>query len=165
MEDRFSTALNMVGGKIDSAVSGREYGVGVRIFQGNNYVYAYSNDYSRDNLIKVAKEAAAALPGSSSGMTLNFMKHRAPKVNVIGILPHEVDKQGFVDDLTVTLFVLRQVIAELPEYVVLEHWSGDPRLIPLVRRLVESSDAWMRAGMRFKMYTWMRNALGNIARV
>ncbi|MDP3487270.1 MAG: DUF1232 domain-containing protein [Bacillota bacterium] len=72
---------------------------------------------------------------------------------------------GFVDDLTVTLFVLRQVIAELPEYVVLEHWSGDPRLIPLVRRLVESSDAWMRAGMRFKMYTWMRNALGNIARV
>ncbi|MDP3486712.1 MAG: TldD/PmbA family protein [Bacillota bacterium] len=93
VEDRFSTALNMVGGKIDSAVSGREYGVGVRIFQGNNYVYAYSNDYSRDNLIKVAKEAAAALPGSSSGMTLNFMKHRAPKVNVIGILPHEVDKQ------------------------------------------------------------------------
>lgn len=71
---------------------------------------------------------------------------------------------GFVDDLTVTLFVLRQVIAELPEHIVLEHWSGDPRLIPLVRRVVESSDTWMRAGMRFKMYTWMRNALGNIAR-
>jgi len=71
---------------------------------------------------------------------------------------------GFVDDLTVTLFVLRQVVAELPEEVVIEHWSGDPRLMPLVRRLVESSDRWMRAGMRFKMYTWMRNALGNIAR-
>lgn len=71
---------------------------------------------------------------------------------------------GFVDDLTVTLFVLRQVIAEIPEDIVLEHWSGDPRLIPLVRRTVESSDRWLRAGMRFKMYTWMRNALGNIAR-
>jgi len=71
---------------------------------------------------------------------------------------------GFVDDLTVTLFVLRQVIAELPEEVVVEHWSGDPRLIPLLRRAVRASDTWMRAGMRFKMYTWMRNGLGKIAR-
>lgn len=71
---------------------------------------------------------------------------------------------GFVDDLTVMLFVLRQVIAELPEAVVLEHWSGDPRLIPLVRRLVAASDKWLRSGMRFKMYTWMRNTLGSIAR-
>lgn len=71
---------------------------------------------------------------------------------------------GLVDDLTVTLFVLRQVITELPESVVLEHWSGDPRLIPLVRRVVDSSDRWLRSGIRFKAYSWMRNALGNIAR-
>lgn len=71
---------------------------------------------------------------------------------------------GFVDDLTVSLFVLRQVIAELPQDIVLEHWSGDPRLIPLLRRTVESCDHWMRSGMRFKMYTYMRNALGSIAR-
>jgi len=93
VEDRFSTSLGLVGGKVDTAVSGRDYGVGIRIFQGNNYVYAYTNDYSRDNLIKVAKEAAAALPGVSQGLTLSFVKHATPLINVIGILPLDVDKQ------------------------------------------------------------------------
>lgn len=71
---------------------------------------------------------------------------------------------GVVDDLTVTLFVMRQVIVDLPEEVVLRHWSGDARFVPLMRRMVDSTDAWMRAGMRFKLYAWMRDALGKVAR-
>lgn len=71
---------------------------------------------------------------------------------------------GFVDDLTVALFVMRQVIVDLPEEVVIRHWSGDPRFVPLVRRIVDSTDNWMRSGMRFKLYTWVRDALGKVAR-
>lgn len=93
VEDRFSTTLSMVGGKIDSGVSGRDYGVGIRIFKGTNYVYAYTNDYSRDNLIKVGKEAAAALPGANGGITLNLQKQDIPQIIPIKINPGDVDKQ------------------------------------------------------------------------
>ncbi|MBS3937867.1 MAG: TldD/PmbA family protein [Peptococcaceae bacterium] len=98
VEDRFSTILSMIGGKVDSGVSGRDYGIGVRILKGTNYVYAYTNDYSRDNLIKVAKEAAAAISPEtiSRNITLSFMKDEPLHINPIRIYPHEIVKQDKV---------------------------------------------------------------------
>jgi len=100
VEDRFSNTLSMVGGKIDSSVSGREYGVGIRIFQGTNCVYAYTNDYSRDNLVKVAVDAAQALPGVSDTLCMNLLKGSIPSVNLIRTLPDTIDKQRKVALMT-----------------------------------------------------------------
>ncbi|NLL48601.1 MAG: TldD/PmbA family protein [Firmicutes bacterium] len=63
MEDTRGTNLRMLNGRVEEGVSGRDYGVGIRIFQGFRSVYAYTNDANKENLIKVAKEAAAALRG------------------------------------------------------------------------------------------------------
>lgn len=100
VEDRFSNTLTMVGGKVDSSVSGREYGVGIRIFQGTNCVYAYTNDYSRDNLVKVAVDAAQALPGVSGTLCMNLLADDSPAVNLIRTLPHTIDKQRKVALMT-----------------------------------------------------------------
>ena len=64
MEDTRGTTLRMLNGALEEGVSGRDYGVGIRIFQGFRSVYAYTNDASRNNLLKVAREAAAALSGA-----------------------------------------------------------------------------------------------------
>jgi len=93
VEDRFSNTLSMVGGKVDSSVSGREYGIGIRIIQGTNCVYAYTNDADREKLLQVAKEAAEALPGASGTLCLNLTKVDLPRVNLIRTLPHTIDKQ------------------------------------------------------------------------
>lgn len=66
MEDTYSTNIRMLDGKVEEGVSGRDYGVGIRIFHGFRSVYAYTNDSSRENLMKVALEAAAALQGAPS---------------------------------------------------------------------------------------------------
>ena len=64
MEDTRGTTLRMLNGSLEEGVSGRDYGVGIRIFQGYRSVYAYTNDASKENLLKVALEAAAALKGT-----------------------------------------------------------------------------------------------------
>ena len=55
----------MVNGHVDNAVSGIDYGAGIRIFNGTNAVYVYTNDLSEDNLIKTAEQAAEASVGKS----------------------------------------------------------------------------------------------------
>jgi len=108
VEDRWSNTLSMVGGKVDSSVSGREYGIGIRIMQGTNCVYAYTNDDSREGLLRVAKEAAAALPGVSGVQSLNLIKASIPSVNVIRTLPDTVEKQRKVALMTRTYQVAKE---------------------------------------------------------
>ena len=59
MEDTFNTQIRMLDGAVEEAVSGRDHGVGIRIFQGLRSVYAYTNDLRRESLMKTAREAAA----------------------------------------------------------------------------------------------------------
>ena len=49
MEDKYSTSLGMVAGQVETGISGRDYGVGIRVFAGLKAVYAYTNETSRDN--------------------------------------------------------------------------------------------------------------------
>lgn len=92
VEDKYNTGLTMIGGKIETGISGRDYGVGIRIFSGFNSVYAYTNDSSRDNLVKVAREAAMAITGEKRDIVLNFMKEDPYNFNKIDIYPSTVGK-------------------------------------------------------------------------
>lgn len=61
VEDRFNTAIEMVKGAVEKTMSGRDFGVGIRIFQGHNSVYTYTSNAEQDNLIKLAIDASIAL--------------------------------------------------------------------------------------------------------
>ena len=63
VEDRFNNSLEMIKGKVEKSLSGRDYGIGIRIFQGHNSVYTYTCSNEKAHLIQVAKKAAAALKG------------------------------------------------------------------------------------------------------
>lgn len=97
VEDRFNTGLLLVGGKIESGISGRDYGVGIRIFYGLNSIYAYTNDSTRENLIKVAKEAAAAIKGSNIHQVLDFTKGGINNIHPIKLLPSNIEKSQKVE--------------------------------------------------------------------
>lgn len=74
VEDKNNGNIKLVGGLIENNISGRDFGVGIRILDRFNSIYAYTNDSSEENLIKVAKEAAVALNSSKIDLKLNFMK-------------------------------------------------------------------------------------------
>lgn len=92
VEDKYNTSMKMVGGLLENSISGRDYGVGIRIFHGLNSVYAYTNNSSEENLIKVAKEAALAINGTKKDLILNFVEPDIENLNKIRLLPRTVDK-------------------------------------------------------------------------
>lgn len=64
IEDGFSNTLSMTDGKVEDAVYRRSCGAGVRVFSGVRSVYAYTTGYSKEDLIRTAKAAAAAISGN-----------------------------------------------------------------------------------------------------
>jgi len=97
VEDKYNGSMKMVGGILESSISGRDYGVGIRIFDKYNSIYAYTNDSSRENLIKVAKEAAQALKEGQRDISLNLMKASFSDYNPIKILPSSIAKKEKLD--------------------------------------------------------------------
>lgn len=97
LEDKYSTNIYLVSSKIEKALSGRDYGVGIRIFKDLFSVYAYTNDSSEENLIKVAKEAAAAISGTKADITINMIKKDMENRNKILIMPNTVSKKEKTD--------------------------------------------------------------------
>jgi TldD protein len=92
VEDRTSTSMQMLGGQVDSAVSGREFGVGIRILNGVFAVYAYTNDASRENLLRVAREAAKAIRGQVRDVTIDLRKETLTSMHEVRVLPQSVTK-------------------------------------------------------------------------
>lgn len=93
MEDKYGSSLAMVSGRVETGISGRDYGVGIRVFAGVNSVYAYTNDTSRENLLKVARDAAAALKSAVSGTVMDFRIGSPVNSHPIEIYPETRDKQ------------------------------------------------------------------------
>lgn len=92
VEDKINTELTLLGGKIEKGMSGRDYGVGIRLFSGTNSVYAYTNDSSKENLIRVAKEAALAVKSTKGITSLNLKRNHIEDNNTILVLPSSIEK-------------------------------------------------------------------------
>ena len=97
LEDKYNGSMKMVGGILENNISGKDYGVGIRILDKYNSIYAYTNDSSRENLVKVAKEAAQALNEGQVDVRLNLMKKDTTNYNPIKILPSSIQKKEKVD--------------------------------------------------------------------
>ncbi|NMA84659.1 MAG: TldD/PmbA family protein [Epulopiscium sp.] len=92
VEDKYNTSMKMVGGLLEDNISGRDFGVGIRIFNGIHSIYAYTNDAKEENLIKVAKEAAFALQSSQKDIVLNLLKGTIDNKHYIKQIPSSVEK-------------------------------------------------------------------------
>lgn len=96
-EDTFNTAIRMINGTVEEGVTGRDYGVGIRIFQGTQSVYAYTNDTARANLMKVALEAAAALKGAPQVQSIVLARLAVEKFNPVKLRPGKVAQREKVE--------------------------------------------------------------------
>lgn len=90
-EDRNVRALSMLKGKVENMNLGRDSGVGIRIIEGLNSVYVYTNDLREENLIRLASEAAKAMRGNAKARSITLARmHTEPK-NPVRIDPGDVD--------------------------------------------------------------------------
>jgi TldD protein len=85
----------MRNGVIEDSVSGIDYGCGLRIFDGFNCVYAYTNDTSKESLVKLAREASKAVKSKNADKNkiLDFSKLGYANNHRIEIPPFDILKK------------------------------------------------------------------------
>lgn len=74
VENTLKNSLSVVNGSVENALSGRDYGIGLRLICGNKAIYVYTNDDDRESLYKMAEEASKAVKGSVRVVIKNFEK-------------------------------------------------------------------------------------------
>ncbi|OOM74492.1 TldD/PmbA family protein [Clostridium sp. BL-8] len=81
-ENSINNSISLVDGKVDDAIGGRIYGIGIRIFKGLNSVYAYTNNNSLSSLLDTAYRAALAL-GDAKQNDINTIVLNDKKIETI----------------------------------------------------------------------------------
>jgi TldD protein len=96
VEENAKNAIVMVNGVVETAQAGIDYGAGIRIFNGFNAIYAYTNDTSRENLLKTAKTAADAMNKQGRVTAQPLFKVAVEQVHACKVLPGAVRKSQIV---------------------------------------------------------------------
>lgn len=97
VEKKNNCGLYMIDGKIESSLSGRDFGIGIRIFKDLYSVYGYTNDMTEENLLKTARKIAEAVKGTRGDITINLLKQDIENYNKIEIYPETVLKKNKID--------------------------------------------------------------------
>jgi TldD protein len=97
VDDRISCSLSMINGKVEDAVSGRDYGAGIRIFKGFRSVYAYTNDTSRTALMDMALKAACAIGEIREEVPADLVLGIAVNVHPILYVPSSISNRKKAD--------------------------------------------------------------------
>lgn len=91
-EDRFDTAIGMIEGRVERSLAGRTAGVGIRIFNGFNSVYTYTNKMDRETLIKLAQSASKSLKSVPLDLKIDFVMEEASIYHPVIIMPQTIEK-------------------------------------------------------------------------
>ena len=97
VEKKNNCGLFMIDGKIESSLSGRDFGIGIRIFKDLYSVYGYTNDMTEENLLKTVRKIAEAVKGTRADITINLLKQDIENYNKIEIYPETVLKKNKID--------------------------------------------------------------------
>ncbi|WP_027964077.1 TldD/PmbA family protein [Halalkalibacillus halophilus] len=92
VEDTFKNNISLQSGIIDKSLSGRDFGVGIRVYKGFRSAYTYTTDFSRDSLLKTAKNAAQAIEGEGQLKASELKSERAQQLHPILQMPQTVEK-------------------------------------------------------------------------
>lgn len=118
IEDTSRNSLSMVEGKIENAVSGRDFGIGIRIFKDLRCIYAYTNDAGKGALLNMAGEAAAALGEIGAESTVNLTEHEHKNINKIIMLPSSIALSRKVDKLKEAYKAAKDYSKEIKQVMV-----------------------------------------------
>ena len=109
VESKTGDSFYLVDGKIEQAISGKDFGIGIRIFKDLFSVYAYTNDMNKENLIKTAQKAAKAIKGTKQDITINLLKQEIENKNKVLLAPGSILK----DD---KILVMKEAYTAAKEY-------------------------------------------------
>lgn len=99
VEEEQNTALTCLNGKVEEATSNMEYGLGLRVYNGFHSVYTYTSDLSKDNLLKMARQAAIVSGGAVGQAADIFVPYVFTDKHPVKEYPADVNKEEKIDVL------------------------------------------------------------------
>ncbi|KUK32237.1 MAG: PmbA/TldD protein [Thermoanaerobacterales bacterium 50_218] len=79
LEEKRVTRIGCEDKKIERVIAGREEGAGIRVLKGENTAYGYTNDLSKENLLKLAKRVSGAVcENPDASVVINSQKLPVP---------------------------------------------------------------------------------------
>ncbi len=115
-EDKNTSSVSMIDGAVENSVSSRDRGVGVRVFTGTNYVYAYGNDISEQGLMSLADKVADAV-GTAEAQSRDIVLEQKIFTPVCKILTpiSGVELTKKIEDLKVGYFAAKNYAPEIKQ--------------------------------------------------
>jgi TldD protein len=89
VEETYSSELSLVDSKPDKALVGRLFGAGIRLFYGQEQIYATTNDLGEAALVKAARTIAQAKKGNSARRSAPLRRQGFDSIHVYGQRPWE----------------------------------------------------------------------------
>lgn len=89
-DDSINNSISLVDGKVQDAIGGRSYGIGIRIFKGLKSVYAYTNNNSLNSLLETAYRAALALGDVKEEKSIMLSEKKIETIHPILYYPGDV---------------------------------------------------------------------------
>lgn len=127
-EDRVSTEMTMIDGRVETASSGREFGIGLRIFKGEQQVYAYTNDFSQNQLFLMLDRLIDALEIQGNfERTINMIKEDVKNSHIVFFYPQEVSKSEKVRVMKKAHEGAKNY-SSLISQVVVRYWDYDQKV-------------------------------------
>lgn len=113
VENKIVQNISMVGGKVDKARSGRDYGIGIRIFNGSDYLYTYTNNDTEDHLIEIATLLSQTLKsGQHKNQTFRFKKQL--------LIPRHIP---LIDPRVITTDKKKHILSEINHHAFAYHMA------------------------------------------
>ncbi|HOQ39130.1 MAG TPA: TldD/PmbA family protein [Fervidobacterium sp.] len=129
VEDRYSTNIDLKNGKVETAQTGRMFGIGIRGFLGDKAIYAYTNDLSRDNVLAVAKRVGEALGEVKlADLSLDLRKKELENRHVVILKPQDVRKGTKVGYMK-RAYESAKGYSPLIAQVVVHYWDYDQNVL------------------------------------
>lgn len=120
VEDRLKNRITLMAGKVDSLVTGNDYGVGIRVFKGIKSMYVYTNDDSLSNLIACAKKAAKAIDSVEDDTikTLNLIEKIPCNMHPILSVPSSVETAHKIKKMKIAYNAAKDYSSEIVQVTV-----------------------------------------------
>jgi TldD protein len=110
IEDRRNVSASLDDGKVESVSSGRDFGAGIRVINGDTTGYAHTADLSERGLMAAAEAAAAAASRGDGGKHVVALGPvTRQKVNDVRVVPSDVPKARKIELLMIANDVARSV--------------------------------------------------------
>ncbi|MDF2522128.1 MAG: TldD/PmbA family protein [Clostridia bacterium] len=90
VDDTVSNGISIIDGKVETAVSGRDFGVGIRLLKEFKSIYAYTNESSCNALLDTAEKAAAALTFAANDISVNVVESICTNIHPVLYVPSSV---------------------------------------------------------------------------